>query len=333
MTPLQRSYAHPPIVSPMRFGSPSGVNAALRAQCLAAPIARQDGKRPLAIRTRTVTAFAKPSDAGLIRRRETLMSTKLPLTVCLIAGAEAHRISRALESVAGWTQEIVVVLNADVTDGTDDVARKHGAQVFREPWCGFVKQKASATAKASQQWILGLDADEVVTPELRAEIERTISQGSHAQSAYSFPRCTFFCGRWIRHGDWYPDRVTRLWKEDSATWAGIDPHANLEVRGEIGQLRSDLLHYPNETIDRQLAKITSYSEDFLRDAQRTGRPSRVFDLAFRPGWRFLRSYIFRLGFLDGWQGYYIAWMTAFYTVTRYAKVREAQQTASRASGG
>ena len=128
---------------------------------------------------------------------------RLPISVCLISGVEAHRIGRALESVAGWTSDIVVVLNEDVRDGTEEIARNHGARVFREPWKGHVAQKNSAAAKAAQPWILGLDTDEVVSPELREEIVRRFARpgGAEPFAAYSFPRCTFYLGRWIRHGD------------------------------------------------------------------------------------------------------------------------------------
>src|SRR5438477_8628919 len=108
------------------------------------------------------------------------------------AGAEAHRIGRALESVAGWTAEIIVLMNPEVNDGTDRMAEKFGAKVFREPWKGFVGQKNSAADKGSQLWILGLDADEVVPASLRSEIDAMLSQQAGVQSAYSFPRCTFY---------------------------------------------------------------------------------------------------------------------------------------------
>ena len=248
---------------------------------------------------------------------------KLPVSVCIISGAEAGRIGRALESVKDWVEEIIVVLNADVADGTDDIARRHGAKVFREPWKGHIAQKNSAAAKAAQPWILGLDADEAVSPELRAELELTFAGRLDAFNAFSMPRRTFFCGRWITHGDWYPDRGTRLWRRGSAEWGGLDPHDKLMVRGNVGKLNADLLHYNAENINRQLTKISAFSDDFVKHMQNGNRRASWFDLAVRPFWRFLRCYFLRLGFLDGWQGYYIAWMTAFYTATRYAKVREA----------
>src|ERR1017187_2034489 len=256
------------------------------------------------------------------------MQKQLPISVCMISGPEANRISNALASVTPWVSEIIVVLNEHVNDGTEELARQHGAQVFREPWRGYVAQKNSAAQKATQDWVLGLDADEVVSAELRQEIQAHFSaaEPGEAFAAFSFPRLTMFCGRWIRHGDWYPDRGTRLWRRGLAEWGGTDPHAKLVVQGAIGRLESNLLHYNAASIDDQIAKISASSNDFLRDALRRNRPGRWLALALPPSWRFLRSYVFRLGFLDGWQGYYIAWITAFYTATRYAKLLAAAQT-------
>src|SRR5271169_1007898 len=123
---------------------------------------------------------------------------QLPISVCLVAGNEAHRIRRALDSVAGWTTEIIIVLNADVADGTEQIAAEFGAKIFREPWKGFGGQKNSASEKAGSEWILGLDADEAVSPKLQNEIRRLFAapEKLRAFSAFSFPRCTFYCGRW-----------------------------------------------------------------------------------------------------------------------------------------
>ena len=255
----------------------------------------------------------------------------LPISVCMISGAEAHRIGRALESVAGWAAEIVVVLNHDVQDGTENVVAQHGGRVFREPWKGHVAQKNSAAEKTSQPWMLGLDADEVVSPPLRTEIEslfRDPARGA-AHAAFEFPRCTRYHGRWIRHGDWYPDRQRRLWRRGAARWGGVDPHDRLEVQGSIGRLRGDLLHYSMESFDHQIAKTVAYADDFVRHAKLGHRRITHFDLLVRPTWRFLRAYVLRLGFLDGWQGYSVAWMTAFYTFLRYAKARAAEEAPER----
>jgi glycosyltransferase involved in cell wall biosynthesis len=253
------------------------------------------------------------------------MQKRLPISVCIVSGAEAHRIGPLLESVASWVEEIIVVLNEEVRDGTDEVATRFGAKVFREPWKGFIGQKNSVAAKATQAWLLNLDADEIVTPQLAAEIRAAVENPAAPHAAYEFPRCTFYCGRWIRHGDWYPDRVLRLWQRGKAKWIGEEPHARLEVQGRVGRLRSDLQHHSNESIARQIAKIAPYHADFVQRRVAAGKPAGPIELGFRPFWRFVRAYIFRLGFLDGWQGFYIAGLSAFSTLTRYAMVREARE--------
>ncbi len=252
---------------------------------------------------------------------------RLPISVCMISGAEAHRIARTLESVSAWAGEIIIVLNQEVSDGTEEIAAKYGARVFREPWKGFIAQKNSAAEKATQPWLFNLDADEVVSDQLREEVLSLFNQAPPSCSALSLPRLTFYFGRWIRHGDWYPDRCIRLWQRGKARWVGVDPHASLSVDGEIARLRGDLLHYTSDTLNQQVAKTVQYADDFVRSAEKQGRRVSLFDLVFRPGWRFVRAYVFKLGFLDSWQGYSIAWLTAFYTFLRYARAREAQLNA------
>jgi glycosyltransferase involved in cell wall biosynthesis len=254
-----------------------------------------------------------------------MAEARLPISVCLVAANEAHRIRGTLESVTGWVSEIVVVLNDDVNDGTDRIAESFGAKVFREPWKGFTGQKNSAAEKCGQPWLLNLDADEVVTPELAREIAVAVKQNDAAYSAYEFPRCAFYCGRWIRHGDWYPDRVRRLWRRRSARWVAEDPHARLEISGQVGRLHSDLQHFTNENIARHLSKIAPYHAAFVKSRVAGGKSPGIFEMTVRPTWRFIRAYFMRLGFLDGWQGFYIAWFNAFSTLTKYAMVREAEE--------
>ncbi|MDB6066917.1 MAG: wcaA [Pedosphaera sp.] len=220
----------------------------------------------------------------------------------------------------------MVVLNHDVRDGTEELCLRHGARVFREPWKGHIAQKNSAAQKATQPWILGIDADEAVTPELRDEIAATLERETKSPQhvAFSFPRLCFYCGRWIRHGEWYPDRGLRLWRKGKAEWGGVDPHDKLQVHGAIGKLHRDLLHYPMDSINHQIVKTVKYADTFVEESMKQHRTITAFDLLVRPIWRFLRGYVFRLGFLDGWQGFTIAWLTAFYTFLRYVRVREAQ---------
>lgn len=258
-----------------------------------------------------------------------MAETPLPISVCIIAANEAHRIRSALTSVAGWTREIIVVLNDDVNDGTDKIAAEFGAKVFREPWKGFIGQKHSAAEKCQQPWLLNLDADEIVTPELKKEIETVVGLKGAPYAAYEFPRCVFYCGRWIRHGDWYPDRVQRLWRRGAARWGGEEPHARLEVDGQVGRLRSDLHHFSYNSVNAHIRKIIPFTDEFVRQCRLQNRRIGWTDLTFRPFWKFFRNYFLRRGFLDGWPGYLIAWSNAFGTVVRYAKVREAELDKSK----
>lgn len=254
-----------------------------------------------------------------------MAEAKLPISACMVAANEAHRIRGALQSVAAWAAEIVVVLNDDVSDGTDKIAESFGAKIFREPWKGFTRQKNSAAEKCAQPWLLNLDADEIVTPELQKEIAGAVTRDTADYAAYEFPRCTFYCGRWIRHGDWYPDRVRRLWRRGAAQWVAEEPHARLEIAGRVGRLHSDLQHFTNESIARHIAKIAPYHAAFVKNLAAGGKSPGIFELAIRPSWRFFRAYFLKRGFLDGWQGFYIAGFNAFSTLTKYAMVCEAKQ--------
>ena len=244
----------------------------------------------------------------------------------MISGPEATRIARSLESISGWISELVIVLNEDVRDDTESIAAKFGARVFREPWKGHIAQKNSAAAKTTQPWILGLDADEAVSPALRQQIQQLFEPGASPETyaAISFPRLSWFCGRWIRHGDWYPDRQVRLWQRGRAHWGGVDPHDKLLVEGAVKRLQADLHHFTGDSIDHQLSKTLRYTDGFVRHYLATGKETGCLDLLVRPPWRFLRAYFLRLGFLDGWPGYYLAWQNAFATAARYAKVRESR---------
>jgi len=255
------------------------------------------------------------------------IESRLPISVCIIADNEANRIRRALDSVAGWTSEIIVVLNDNVSDGTDKIAAGFGAKVFREPWKGHIAQKNSALAKAGGEWVLGLDADEAVSRELQAEIRRLFARPEKTGTfaAFNFPRCTIYCGRWIRHGDWYPDRQTRLWRRGAANWGGIDPHDKLCVQGAVGRLTGDLLHDSMESMEQQFRKTIAYANDFARHCAERKRTIFFPALFFHPWWRFLRAYVLRLGFLDGWQGFAIARVIAIYTFLRYLRAYQAQK--------
>jgi glycosyltransferase involved in cell wall biosynthesis len=248
---------------------------------------------------------------------------KLPITVSMISGAEAGRIGRALESVAGWTSEIVVVLNEEVRDGTEEIAKKFGAKVIREKWQGFREQKNISLRHSTGPWVLCLDADEEVSPELRESISNFFNGDSCKKFAGAyFARKVWFLGRWITHGDWYPDHCLRLIKKDCGRWEGSQEHCKIELDGRAEKLRGDLHHYTNPTIASYVQKINYFSDIFLQRQLEAKKRWSATAVVVRSGWRFLRGYLFRLGFLDGFPGFFIAASTAYSTLVRHSRLYE-----------
>ena len=247
----------------------------------------------------------------------------------MIAGNEAHRIRRALESVAGWTSELIVVTDHNVTDGTGEIATSYGAKVFCEPWQGHAAHRNFASGKASQPWLLAIDADEVVSPALRDEIVRLfeLNKFNPPCAAYHFPRCSFYHGRWIRHGDWYPDRKARLWRRGRGRWEG-SPHEKLMVEGRVERTRGELLHYSMESLEHEMKKAMLSVDYFVQECAARKKKVYFLEVLLRPWWRFIRAYFLRLGFLDGWQGFAIARIIAIYTFLRYLKVYQVQNEKS-----
>jgi len=253
------------------------------------------------------------------------MMNKLPISVCVIAGAEAGRIGRLLAGVAEWTSEIAVVLNEGVEDGTEAAAAAFGAKVFRHPWGGFREQKNLALAHATQPWALSLDADEEVSPALRASIERFFGGDQNRFDGASCARKVWFMGRWITHGDWYPDRVLRLFRRGRGQWAGSPEHCFVELRGPSTRLSGDLLHYSNPDISSYVRKINYFADIFLQRQLAENARWSAAGTIFRAHWRFVRAYFLRFGFLDGYPGFFIAASTAYSTLVRHSRLFEHSQ--------
>ncbi len=249
------------------------------------------------------------------------------LSVTLITLNEERNLPRALASVGGLADEIVVV-DSGSRDRTVELARQHGARVLERAWTDFSDQKNFAAAQASHDWILSLDADEELSPELRAELERW-KQATPEAVAYEMPRRARYLGQWIKHSGWYPDRKRRLYRRDKARFAGV-LHESLEVNGAIGRLEGDLRHYTVETLDEHRAKMEGYTTLAARELYRTGRRQWLLPLLVAPPWAFLRTYFFQQGFHDGAAGWHIARMAARYVYLKYSKLRA---LAREASGG
>ena len=242
----------------------------------------------------------------------------MTLSVVIITRNEAAVIARCLESVA-WADELIV-LDAGSADETARLAGECGAKVHVAPdWPGFGPQKNRALELAAGDWVLSLDADEWVTPELRAEIERALATpGPHA--AFRMPRLSSYCGRFMRHSGWWPDHVTRLFRRGQARFSDDLVHERLIVSGAVGTLGEPLLHEAIRDLDEALAKMNAYSTAGALMQLERGRKASLAGAVWHGIWTFFRTYVLRAGFLDGREGFLLAVSNAEGAYYRYLKL-------------
>lgn len=227
-------------------------------------------------------------------------------------------IRRCLESVR-WTDEIVVV-DSGSTDRTLDMCRELGAKVHQTAdWPGYGPQKNRALDLATGDWVLSLDSDEWVTPELRAEIGRAIA-GPGDKAAFALPRRSSFCGRFMRHSGWWPDYVRRLFRRGTARFSDDQGHDRLIVNGAIGRLSAPLYHETITDLDQLIDKMNMYSAMTARNLHERGRRASIFTALLHGGWAFFRTYFLRAGFLDGREGLMLAIANAESSYYRYVKL-------------
>jgi glycosyltransferase involved in cell wall biosynthesis len=249
------------------------------------------------------------------------------LSVILITKNESANIDACLASVA-FADEWIVVDSAS-SDDTREKALRFGATVIpTDDWPGFGAQKQRALDRAGGRWVLAIDADERVSPELAASI-RTATLATTGPCAYELSRLSSFCGQWIRHGDWYPDRVLRLFQRGRARFSGDRVHERIVADGPPGRLAGELLHLTMPTLDDALAKMNRYSSEGAALALAAGKRGGAAAAAFHAGWAFLRSYLVRHGFLDGAAGFTIAAYIAQGTFWRYLKMAELARSLPR----
>ena len=242
------------------------------------------------------------------------------LSVILITKNEAARIDACLASVAFADEWIVV--DSGSSDDTCERARAFGATVIATcDWPGFGAQKQRALDRANGRWVLAIDADERVTPELAQSIRRAAASET-GPAAYELSRLSSFCGQWIRHGDWYPDRVLRLFQRGRARFSNDRVHERLIAEGSTGRLDGELLHLTMPTLEDALAKMNRYSSEGAAQAFAAGKRAGLVSAAAHAAWAFVRAYGLRRGFLDGAAGFTLAACIAEGTWWRYRKMAE-----------
>jgi glycosyltransferase involved in cell wall biosynthesis len=245
------------------------------------------------------------------------------LSVTIIARDEEDRIGDAIRSVS-FANEIIV-LDSGSRDRTVSICRSLGARVIETDWPGYVTQKNRALDHVNHEWVLSLDADERVSPEL-AESIRTVLNDGPRSDGYAVARRQWYLGRWIRHSGWYPNRSVRLFRRGKGRWIGLELHERVELDGTVGRLSGDLLHLSYRNLSDHLKTIDRYSTLFAQEGRTRGRRARWWDLVFRPPLFFLKRYFLSLGFLDGVHGVIICGMGAFYTHCRWSKLFELQRS-------
>lgn len=247
------------------------------------------------------------------------------LSIIVITRNEAHNLPRCLDSVP-FADEIVIV-DSQSTDGTREVARRYTDKVFDLPWQGFGQAKQAALDRASCDWVLSLDADEVPDARLADAVQRVVRAGSTDVHGYRVNRLPNFCGAWIRHSGLHPDWVLRLGLRSRMRFSPDTVHEHADVTGRIRNLDGQLLHYTAPDLRAYLGKQQQYADLSARALFVRGRPARVVDVSLRPVYQFLRSYVMQGGFLDGVPGLLIAGGSALRVFTKYARLWELHRRA------
>jgi glycosyltransferase involved in cell wall biosynthesis len=239
------------------------------------------------------------------------------VSVIVITKNEERNIRECLNSVR-WADEIVVV-DSESTDATVTIAKEVSKKVFVRKWEGFGAAKNYALQQSTGDWVLWLDADERVTPELHKEMQAVLEADKKCFAAYSMPRKANFLGRWIYHCGWYPGKVVRLFRKTSGTFSDDKVHEHLEVNGTIGNLESDLLHYTDPNLFHYYEKYNRYTSLAAEELMAHGKKFHLTKLLFNPVWIFIKMYFLRLGFMDGIPGFILCMCSANYVFTKYAK--------------
>ncbi|HET9529351.1 MAG TPA: glycosyltransferase family 2 protein [Blastocatellia bacterium] len=243
------------------------------------------------------------------------------ISATVITLNEEHNIADALKSLR-WADEIIVV-DSESTDRTTEIARQFTDRVFVRPWPGYSAQKNFAAEQARNEWVFNLDADERVSEDLASEIETIINGPEPVASGYEMPRLTCYLGRWIKHSGWYPDYKLRLYRRDAGSFRGDYVHESVQVSGKVGRLKGEILHFTIRNSSEHHLRLDRYTTLAAEEQIRSGKRESLVSLLFSPVTAFMRSYFFRLGFLDGIPGLAIAYFAAHYVFLKKLKVWEA----------
>ena len=246
------------------------------------------------------------------------------LSVVIITFNEEKNIGRCIDSVKKVADEIIVVDSCS-TDKTAEIAKSKGADVILQPFLGYVEQKNMALEVANNDFVLSLDADEALDKTLESSILE--AKNDFNFKGYSMNRCTNYCGKFIRHGAWYPDKKLRLIDKKNAYWGGDNPHDKLILKdeGPIKHLKGDILHYSYNSIEEHVQQNNKFSTISAETYFKRGKKTNVFKMIVHPFWAFFLGYILRGGFLDGFYGFVVALHVAHLSFLKHAKLYHKQK--------
>ncbi|NKB24930.1 MAG: glycosyltransferase [Kiritimatiellae bacterium] len=253
-------------------------------------------------------------------RKPSQTHEKNQISACVITHNEEAKIRRCLESLT-WCDEIVAV-DSFSTDRTLAICREYTDRVYQHEWRGYIGQRNLIREMASCPWVLLMDADEVLSPELRQEIKQEFEGNVGAYIGYQFPRQVYYLGKWIKHGEWYPDIKLRLFKKELGYSCGQEPHDYVVVDGPIKTFRSPLWHYTYDDITDHLETMNRFSTISARAKFEDGSRFKWGNFLVRPVWRFIKGMILKGGLLDGQRGFLIAAINFFGVSMKYAKLWE-----------
>jgi glycosyltransferase involved in cell wall biosynthesis len=246
----------------------------------------------------------------------------MTISAVVIANNEERNIARCLDSLA-WADEIVLI-DSESSDRTVEIAKAYGALVTTRSWNGFGPTKQAAVELATSEWILSIDADEVVTPALAAQIRQKID-GASDVSGYYIKRRTLFMGRWIQYCGWYPDRVLRLFRKSRGRFDDALVHERVVLEGHSANIEEDILHYSYPDLETYMAKFGRYMALGAEELHTKGRRAGLIDLTIRPAASFFKHYVARQGFRDGVPGLVISTMSSVAVFVKYSKLWEMQK--------
>ena len=247
----------------------------------------------------------------------------MKISAAIITFNEEKNIERCLTSLQGIADEIIVV-DSFSTDKTEEICAKHNVIFKQNKFEGHIQQKNFAANLSTNEYVLSLDADEALSDDLKKSILE-LKSTSNPQPAYSFNRITSYCGKWIKHCGWYPDRKVRLWKKEIGNWGGENPHDKIILNEGISaiNLKGDLLHYSFESIASHVQTANNFSTIAAKAAVEKGKKVNVIvHMVLNPLYTFINKYFFKLGFLDGFYGFVICYLSAVSNFLKYSKIRQ-----------